>query len=206
MALVRSRTQAGHRPWQGVCMSNTRDGAEVSCVQREERWSPGPSVWGTGREGAPSPLQPPGQTDMNGWRWGGSAICTPAQEPPATSRYGLHYTKTLKWQGAPLPGSLGPWGWHHGERGGRGPASFSLTGKRGEKEGDPPRASRARAHGGQTAPPASQEVGGMALACPGRLTAGRHQSWSRAASLPAEPEPGGGSTCSSLPGRGKQGS
>lgn len=137
---------------------------------------------------------------------GGSAICTPAQEPPATSCYGLHYTKTLKWQGAPLPGSLGPWGWHHGERGGRGPASFSLTGKRGEKEGDPPRASCARAHGGQTAPPASQEVGGMALACPGRLTTGRHQSWSRAASLPAEPEPGGGSTCSSLPGRGEQGS
>lgn len=43
---------AGHRLWQGVYMSNTRDGAEVSCTQPQERWSPGPSIVCTGWEGA----------------------------------------------------------------------------------------------------------------------------------------------------------
>lgn len=32
VAQVRSRAQVGHRRWQGVYMSNTRDGADEGCI------------------------------------------------------------------------------------------------------------------------------------------------------------------------------
>lgn len=138
MALVWSGTQVGHRLWQGVYMSNTREGAEVSCVQSQERWSPGPSVWCTGWEGAPVHLPAPKNRCIHMYgdiEYRAIYIHLYRNRLPRATKWS-HYTKTLKWQGAPLPESLGPWGWHHGERG-------SLTGKGGEKEGVSPWASPA---------------------------------------------------------------